>query len=67
MVEDAPVLLRHTGLSGYHIPRVQSTSTLNLSRRSEFDDFESQSDLVSHEDLARSEVRQQWLAHVCDL
>ena len=64
---DTPVLPRPSGLSGYQIPRLQSTSTLNLSRRSDFDGSESQSDLVSREDLVRPEVRQYWVAHVRDL
>ena len=60
-IEDPPILPMPATLDNYKIPRVHSTSTLNLSR---LDDTESQSDLVIPDDLARTEVRQHWLTHV---
>ena len=61
-VQDPPILPRPR--DAYQIPRTQSTLSLNYSRT---DEYGSQPDLLNPEDLARSEVRQQWLAHVRDL
>ena len=50
---------------GFNIPRVQYVS--NLSRRSEKDYEGSISEIFSPEDLARTEIRQQWLSNVRDI
>ena len=50
---------------GYHVPRVPSVS--NLSRRSEEDYDDERSEMFSPEDLARTEIRQQWLTNVRDI
>ena len=52
-------------MEGFNIPRVQSTS--NVSRRSEEDLESAMSDILSAKDVARMEIRQQWLSNVRDI